>query len=421
MNILFVHQNFPGQFQHLVAAMAAEKSNTVIALGLRVHTPVAAYRYVQYSLTQGNSAGPSDLLSDTESKVLRGEAVLQAALKLDRAGFVPDVIVGHPGWGECLFLKDVWPQARLGLYCEFFYRSVGQDMGFDVEFKLQDSPQWRATMRLKNAAELLSLEAADAAYVPTHWQASTYPAFLQSKMDLIHDGVDTDYFRPNPDAQLALNGGRIDSSSQVVTFVARSLEPYRGFHVFMRALPHILARNPECRVVIVGAPSEGYGPAPSDGGTWQTKLLAEVGHLLDPARVQFVGKVPLPIFLSLMQVSTVHVYLTYPFVLSWSILQAMSCGSIVVASRTAPVAEVVTHEENGLLVDFFSTAEISDTVTRVLRHRQDMQSLRQNARRTVLERFDLKRICLPRQLRWVDRLYEMDGDARAVQAFLIRP
>ncbi len=402
MKILFVHQNFPGQFKSLAAALAQQGPHDVVAVGYSDHKPTAPYRYVRCTLARGNAPGTPEALVDFESKLLRAEATAQAARQLKRDGFEPDVIVGHPGWGECLFLKDVWPRARLGLYCEYFYRATGQDIGFDPEFDATDAAAAQR-IRLKNAHALLSLSDADALYCPTQWQANTYPAEYRARMTVGHDGVDTAYFAPDAKAFVELDGRRLDRDSNVVTFVARNLEPCRGFHTFMRALPEVLQRNPGCQVIIVGDPSPGYGPGPS-AGTWQDALLGEVGRLLSPERVRFVGLVPLPVFRTLMQISSAHVYLTYPFVLSWSVLQAMSCGALVVGSRTPPVQEVLSHEVNGLLVDFFSPSEVAAAVTRALGHAADIQAMRQRARDEMIDRYDWQSVCLPRQLEWLAQL-----------------
>jgi glycosyltransferase involved in cell wall biosynthesis len=402
VKILFVHQNFPGQFRNLVVALAAQGQHEVVAMGYADHKPQGAYRYVRCVLARGNDPGTPEVLLDFESKVLRAEATAQAALKLRQDGFTPDVIVGHPGWGECLYLQDVWPQARLGLYCEYFYRASGQDIGFDPEFQGADGAAAQR-IRLKNAHTLMSLVEADGLMCPTRWQAHTYPVAYRQKMTVVHDGVDTAYFAPDTDAFVELDGRRLDRTSSVVTFVARHLEPCRGFHTFMRALPEILRRNPACQVIIVGDPGPGYGPGPATG-TWQDVLLQEVGAMLSPERVRFVGLVPLTVFRTLMQISSAHVYLTYPFVLSWSLLQAMACGAMVVGSRTPPVEEVIDHEANGLLVDFFSPEAVAEAVTRALAGAPDIQAMRQRARDTVVARYDWATHCLPRQLEWLAEL-----------------
>lgn len=405
MRILFVHQNFPGQYRHLAPALAA-RGHECVALciqdnPLAQHQPgvkVVRYRFdVPAELRRGVGLHP--LLAETQTKVIRGEACAMAARQLRDQGFVPDLICAHPGWGESLFLKDVWPTARLLCYLEFYYRSRHSDVDFDAEFARTDEGQPLRT-RTKNIFHLLSLEAMDWGVSPTAWQRSQFPDLWQSRISAIHDGVATDHIRPDPSAELRLGatGPTLRAGEEILTFVARNLEPYRGFHRFMRALPAIQAARPQARIVIVGADGISYGRAPEGGGTWREKLLADVGDQLDMTRLHFSGMLPYGQLIRLFQVSRAHVYLTYPFVLSWSMLEAMSAGALVIGSRTPPVEEVIRSGDNGLLVDFFDADALVDTVAQALERPEDFQPLRQRARQTVVEGYDLVHHCLPAQI-----------------------
>jgi glycosyltransferase involved in cell wall biosynthesis len=226
-------------------------------------------------------------------------------------------------------------------------------------------------------------------------------------LNVIHEGVDSTVARPDPTARLILaNESRVEfkAGDEIVTYVARNLEPYRGFPSFMRSLPKILAARPNARVLIVGGDEVSYGARLPQGESYKKRLLAELGDSLDLSRVHFLGKIPYGAFIKVLQVSRVHVYLTYPFVLSWSMLEAMSAGCLIVGSRTQPVQEVLHHGANGLLVDFFSPDEIADRVTAALEDRLAFESLRQNARQTVLDRYDLRSVCLPAHLRLLNML-----------------
>ena len=346
-------------------------------------------------------------MSDFETKVIRGEACFRAALALRAQGFTPDAIVAHHGWGESLFLKDVWPQARLGVYCEFFYHAQGADTGFDPEFPAHDEGEV-CRLRLKNLNNLLHFETADAGISPTRWQASTFPEPFRSRITVVHDGIDTNALMPNPQVSLTLNGQlKLTRDDEVVTFVNRNLEPYRGYHVFMRALPQILAQRPRARVLIVGGDDVSYGARPPDGRKWRDIFAAEVRPRIsdaDWARVHFLGNLAYPAFVALLQLSRVHVYLTYPFVLSWSLLEAMACGAVVVGSATAPVMEVIEDGRNGHLVDFFDREGWLNTLERVLAAPEKQGAIAARARQTVVERYDLRDHCLPRQLELVDQV-----------------
>lgn len=406
MRILLVHQNFPGQFKHLAPALV-EQGHEVTAFTMSQNPVPAGVRVVQYHAAKGTSETVHKWVTDIETKVIRGEAAFRAALQLKEAGYTPDVIVAHPGWGESLFLKDVWPDTKLGIYCEFFYKPEGGDVGFDPEFPVTD-PGSAARLRLKNVNNLLHFLSADAGISPTEWQASTFPSPFREKISVIHDGIDTDVVTPSADVKMTINRGdvHLDRTSEVITFVNRNLEPTRGYHIFMRMLPEILARRPNARVMIVGGNDVSYGARPPKGQSYRDIYLKEVEGRIDRSRVHFLGHVPYAGFLSLLQLSTVHVYLTYPFVLSWSLIEAMSAGCAIVASDTAPLHEAIQHNESGRLVDFFDVAGMADNICSLLDNPTERERLGRNAREFARKHYDLRTVCLPRQLAWVQAVAE---------------
>ena len=409
MKILFIHQNFPGQFKFLAPALAADPAHTVVAMTMQ-KVKVAKWqgiRLAAYSASRGSTPNVHPWVSDFETKTIRAEACFRAALMLQAEGFTPDVIVAHPGWGESLFLKDVWPAARLGIYCEFFYHPHGSDVGFDPEFPVKDVGDV-CRLRLKNLNNLLHFEVADAGVSPTHWQASTFPQPFRSKIKVVHDGIDTAVVVPNPAVSLTLNGNLIlTRQDEVITFVNRNLEPYRGYHIFMRALPELLRRRPRARVLLVGADDVSYGARAEDGKKWRDIFATEVRPQIsdvDWARVHFLGHVAYQHFIPLLQLSTVHVYLTYPFVLSWSLLEAMSVGCAIVASNTQPLHEAIRHDETGRLVDFFDAAALTTEVCALLDDPAARVRLGTAAREFAKTTYDLKTVCLPQQLAWVESM-----------------
>ncbi len=411
MHILFVHQNFPAQFKHLAPVLAAEPANRVVAMVMRSKMPDRwkGVEMVSYQASQGSTAGVHPWALDFETKIIRAEACLLAALQLRERGFVPDLIIAHPGWGESMFLKEVWPSAKLAIYCEFYYHAEGADSGFDPEFPSTGGERDICRLRMKNLNHLIHFESADAALSPTHWQASTFPEPFRSKIAVIHDGIDTVALAPNPDARLSFNKGTIifQRGDEVITFVNRNLEPYRGYHIFMRALPELLRQRPHARIMIVGGDGISYGQKPVEGRTWKEIYAREVRPQIsdgDWARVHFLGQIPYREFISLLQLSTVHVYLTYPFVLSWSLLEAMSVGCAIVASNTRPVQEAITHDETGRLVDFFDVPGLVREVCLLLDDPASRARLGANARAFAQKNYDLESVCLPRQLEWVHAL-----------------
>ena len=408
MNILFIHQNFPAQFKFLAPALA-KRGHTVVAMTMQKikATEWEGVKLLPYTATRGTTPQVHPWVSDFETKTIRGEACFRAALQLKDQGFIPDVIVAHHGWGESLFLKEVWPSAKLGIYCEFFYNVKGADVGFDPEFPTKDEGD-ACRLKLKNINNLLHFDIADAGISPTDWQASTFPPSFRDKITVIHDGIDTKAVAPNSNVVLNLQSGlKLSHADEVITFVNRNLEPYRGYHIFMRSLPEILKRRPKAQVLIVGGDDVSYGSKPDHGTTWKELFANEVKpHISDADwnRVHFLGKIPYPHFIALLQLSKVHVYLTYPFVLSWSLLEAMSAACAIVASDTQPLHEAITHGETGRLVNFFDAQGLSNEVCGLLDNPTERQRLGANARALAVERYDLHSACLPKQVEWVEQL-----------------
>lgn len=401
MKILLVHQNFPGQFLRLTPSLLADAANEVVAFTMNQYrSPDPRLKVVRYQGGQGTTRGIHPWVLDLESKVIRGEAAFRAALELKATGFEPDLIFAHPGWGESLFLKNVWPSAKLLIYSEFYYNNTGADVGFDPEFPNLD-PGDVCRLQMKNVTNQLHFETADAGLSPTFWQRSTFPEPFRSKIKVIHDGIDTDTACPNRDVWLQIGPVRLTRNDEVVTFVNRNLEPYRGYHTFMRALPEIMARRPNARIVIVGSDGVSYGAPAPDGKKWKDIFLDEVKDKLDMSRVHFVGYIDYKHFIPLLQLSTVHVYLTYPFVLSWSLLEAMSCGCAIVASNTAPLREAILDDQTGLLTDFFDAQQLANQVVHLLESPELRDRLGKAARKFAVENYDLKRVCLPKILNYI--------------------
>lgn len=403
MKILFVHQNFPGQFLHLAPALV-ERGHDVTALtdeGNARKSTVTTYRYrkpdprpdprvAQFGTTFAE-------MTSRAWRVARAASILR-----DKHGYRPDVIVGHGGWGETLFLREVWPEARLVVYAELYYAARGLDVGFDPEF-VSDNEEKAYAVVARQGHQALMMAQADAALSPTRFQAGTFPACFRDKITVIHDGIDTGRLAPDPAARVTLpSGAAFRAGDELLTFINRNLEPYRGYHSFMRALPEVLRARPSAQVVIIGGDEVSYGARPGGGRSWKDIFLDEVKDRLDLSRVHFTGKVPYATFVGLMQCTRVHCYLTVPFVLSWSMLEAMSAGALVVGSRTPPVEELIEDGVNGRLVDFFDTAEIASVLADGLARPADFAPLRAAARAHVVANYDLKTQALPRLVAFVE-------------------
>lgn len=385
MRILFLHPNFPAQFRHLAVLLGKDPKNQVVFGTKKANGNIPGVNIVLFKPTRDAHASTHHYVRPLESAVLQGQAVFRVAEQLKAVGFVPDVICGHSGWGPTLFVKDAFPGTPLLCYFEWFYNARGADADFDPAdpLTIDDFPR----IRIKNAPILVDLYSCNWGLSPTHWQKSQFPPEFHSKITALHDGVDTNYFKPNPGAKLVLPQLNLDLSGvdEIITYVARGMEPYRGFPEFIEAIAYVQKRRPQCHVVIVGEDRVAYGKQLPGGKGHKELMLEKVP--LDLSRVHFTGLLSYNDYLKVIQASSVHVYLTRPFVLSWSMIEAMSTGCLVVGSDTAPVKEVIRDGENGLLVDFFSPKQIADRIDEVLDHPTQMAELRANARETVLERY----------------------------------
>ena len=404
MNVLFVHNNFPGQYQHIVRALARDPQIAIAAIGSSTAQEMPGVRLLKYSLgdvVDVAACHPFARRFDVECH--RAEQVLYALSSLSSSGFVPDIIMAHPGWGETLPLRTIFRKARIILYCEFLYGVDGRDVEFDPEFP-ETGADGHVALHLKNASSLLALADCDFGISPTQWQRSTFPREYQNKIEVIHEGVDVDVVKPAPDAVLRLPSGReLRRSDEVVTFVARNLEPLRGYHSFMRALPRIMAQRPQAQVVVIGGDGVSYGAPPPQGKTWKFLFFDEVAAHIDHERIHFAGRLSYSDYLSALQISSAHVYLSYPFVLSWSLLEALSAGCLVIGSDTAPVREVLNND-NGILVPFFDTEQLAERIIEALTHPRRFRSIRAQARRTIVDDYDLTRICLPKMLAFIQKM-----------------
>lgn len=387
MRILFIHQNFPGQFRHLAGYLSQDPNHQIMAL-CQPHAPkLKGIETLHYRPARIPSPHTHHYNRPLEAHTLNGQAIAKALLKLKETGFQPDIVVAHAGWGEALYVKDVFPQTKLIGFFEFYYHAFGLDTDFDPEFPQAFDDVLR--IRNKNITHLLSLETVDAGICPTQFQKKTFPEEYQSKLNLIHEGINTELAKPNDNASYTLpNGATLTKTDEVITYVSRNLEPYRGFHQWMRAVEVICQRRPKAQIIIIGGDEISYGRKLPKSENWRQKMLKKVS--IDETRVHFLGKVPYQDYLKVLQTSSAHIYLTVPFVLSWSMLEAMAAECAVIGSNTAPVSEVIKHGKNGLLVDFFSSTEIANAVDNLLDNPKKYQKMRQAARKTILDYYTIQ-------------------------------
>ena len=393
MNILFLHRNFPAQFRHLAPALAADPDNKVAFITNNENRQAANIIKVQYKLKREVPADCHRYLRFFEESVIHGQSTAEAALALKEKGFIPDVIFGHT-WGNTLFMKDVFPDSKLLCYFEWFYNAKGGDIGFAGDIPNVDD---LAKLRTKNAHLLIDLYSCDRGFCPTKFQKKQFPKEFADKIDLMHDGIDTEYCVPNENAEFIVkdkNNLKFTKNDEIVTYATRGMEAYRGFPEFMRAAEKLLKKRPNLHIIIAGEDRVCYGSKLAN--TTYKKMMLDTLDL-DMNRLHFVGGLPYNEFVKLMQITSAHVYLTYPFVCSWSLLEAMSCEAPIVASDTEPVTEFVTDGENGILFDFFNIDEQVQKIEYALDNRDKMLPLRKNARKLIVEKYALKDL-LPKHI-----------------------
>jgi glycosyltransferase involved in cell wall biosynthesis len=400
-NILFVHNMLPGRFTFLVEPLLAAGHR--LAGIAQYGAALPDMPLFRWKAARSSTPGIEELAVRAESDFIRGRAAAGQAVALRDAGFVPDLVIGHPGWGETAFIKEVFPKAKTIMLAEFYYTAEGGDVGFDPEFG-ELTLQQRFRVHAKNATMAMALAQADAIVCPTPYQASVLPATFRERARIVHEGIDTEKVVRRPVAPLKLGSGVVlDGARPLITVVNRRFEPLRGFHIIMRALPRILEAVPDAHVLLIGADNErGYGLEPPGGKTWKQHLLAELEGKLDPARLHFTGKVSYDLMLAAMSLSWAHIYYTYPFVLSWSLMEAMACECLIVASDTAPLRDVIVPGKNGILNGFFDLDALSQSVIGACRDPGKYAEMRKAARAAIVENYDQKRICLPAWLELID-------------------
>ena len=397
MRILFVHQNFPGQYLYIIRKLTEDPRNDITFISDKNSNHLANVRKIEYSPVRASTLGMYADAAEFEAAAIRARSVLGVAGELAKVGYRPDIIIGHNGWGEVLHLQDVWPDAPIVPYFEFYYHERGLDVDFDPEFPVGAAV--RPTIRLRNAVNLLGLSIASIGQTPTRFQLDTYPSWTHGRLRLVPEGADLTLCRPDPAVEFKLPGqafgwrrpglSRARTGRRLLTFVARNLEPYRGFHVLMRALPRVLAEHPDVDAVLVGGNEISYGTPPGDGDTWRERMMREVGDRIPADRLFFPGKLPYVEFVKMLKASAIHVYFSYPFVASWSLREALACGCTVVGSDTGTVSEFITHDTNGWLSPFHDPDALADRLIHLLGHAADRARLSAGARHYAERHLDL--------------------------------
>ncbi len=392
MRLLFLHPNMPGQYKHLAVELARRPGHQVVFLTeARVDRTLPGVKKITYQPPAKDESGVHRYVRPLQRSAYLSQELFRLCRRLKQGGFTPDVIIGHLGWGQGLYLKDVYPDTPILSFFEYFYGVDHTGSNFLPGEELDMDAQART--RTLNAQHLLNLTYSDWGITPTYFQYLRHPPEWRSKMSLLHDGVDTEAVRPattRRGVQFGENGPSFKPGDEVVTYVSRNFEPFRGFPTFMRAAEILLKKRPNCRIVCIGSDEVSYGRKLPPGVHYRQLMRQEVD--LDPERIHFVGRLPHAQMVRMMQLSAAHIYLTVPFVLSWSMLEAMAAGCLIIGSDTPPVREVIEDGVNGLLTDFFDAEALADKVADAIEKPGNYVELRRAARRTVLERYALDRL-----------------------------
>ena len=409
--ILFIHQNFPGQFRTLAPGLIKEGFE-VHALGeesnIKTVDPFPDLNLHSYKITKGTTKGIDDFAIEFETKMIRARFAYEECEKLKSNGFNPDLIIAHPQWGESFFLKDLWEDVKILSYFEMHWNTKGYDIDFDEEFYDEDYNKFTIKkIRARNVYNYEIFNHSDLIISPTEFQKNSAPVNYRDKIKVIHDGINTNTLYPREDVTIKIGDNlQLSKENKVITFINRNLEPQRGYHIFMRSLPDILKKHPDAHVLIIGGDAKGYGMLPPKNSSWKDVFFNEIKQKVDTSQIHFLGTVDYSDLIRLFQISSVHVYLTYPFVLSWSLLEAMSCECLVVGSDTEPVTEVIEHQSNGLLVDFFDYKNLAKTINAVLLNPKKYDEIRKSARKSIEKSYDLHNVCLPAQIKLVKKILE---------------
>lgn len=406
MKLLFVHQNMPGQYRELVQWLAATGEHTIYFLTQRKNAPdldgVETRKYRPHRTATKDSYGLSRVWEEATGS---GFGAVQAAKEIEtKEGFKPDIIIGHVGWGELTFFKQLWADVPIIGFFEYYYNMAGGSVGFDPEEPISEHAPY--LMQARNSVPLANIETVDQGHCPTYWQRDRFPVSFHDRVYVCHDGIRTDKLKPNKKVKLGLSrlGRDLTRDDEVITYVARNLERTRGFHTMMRALPKIMKERPTARILIVGGNEVSYGGKSEIPGGLRAEMEKELDGKVDWQRVHFLGQVPYSEYQKLVQLGRCHIYMTMPFVLSWSLLESMSMGATVIGSDVAPVREAITHGETGLLVDFFDPEALADQVIEVLARPKDFAHLSEAARAHVVKTYDFLSVCLPEHIRQINAL-----------------
>lgn len=401
MKILFLHRNFPGQFRYLAPQMAQDPENEVVFISNEHKGQIPGIKKYSYHLKRNVPDNCHRYLRFLEENIIHGQSAAELALQLKQRGFYPDVIYGHT-WGQTLFMKEVWPESKLLCYFEWFFNSENSYVDFGGH---EVSIDEKAKFKIDNTQLFIDLHYCDRGLCPTNYQIKQFPAEYRDKIKVLHDGIDTDFCIRKDNAVLDLPelNLKFTAEDEILTYGTRGMDPYRGFPEFMKAVEILQKKRPNLQVIISGKDRVCYGPPLPNGKTYKQHMIDTLD--LDLSRIHFTGLLPFDKYIDMLNVTSAHVYLTYPFVCSWSLLNAMACEAPIIASNTEPVLEFLEDNKNSLLFDFFNVEQQVEKIEYALDNRDKMEPLRKEARKLIVDKYALKDL-LPQHISYIKSLLD---------------
>ena len=395
MHVLFAHKSFPAQFGQIMTHLVTEHGAECTFVSEKSTKTISAdVRRIEFKPRRVASMGTSYFGRSHETQMWRSQGIVESLA--EQPDLRPDLVVAHSGFFTSAFFRELYDCPIVNLF-EYYYHPTESDCDFRSDLFSRNIIQDMQT-RVRNSVFLLDLENCDFGYCPTDWQRSLFPEEFQSKLTTAHDGIDTNYWRPATSGsaiQRIRESLEIPNNMKVVTYVTRGFESMRGFDIFMKFAKRLCDSRVDVVVLVVGSDHVCYGADRqiTDGLSFKDWVLQQDDYDLN--RIRFLGHVPSDTVRDVYQISDLHVYLTAPFIVSWSPLEAMSSGCLMLGSDTQPVQEVVGHGENGLLSDFFDVDRMVDQARCCLDEPHTFRPLRAAARQTIKQRFSLE-ACLPK-------------------------
>ncbi len=388
MKILFIHDNYPAQFGAIGSWLAGRGWDVKFATAWTGGDSTDR-RFIRYAAHREPTEGVHPYAAHFEKAAINGQAAARSFITAREAGYVPDIIMAHSGWGSGMFARNIWPEAKFVAYLEWWYNYPATDDLSLGTHKYNLHTALRQTTR--NLPFHLDMTGAALCLCPTEYQASQFPDDIRPKLTVLHDGVDMTMHAPAPAPVTHAAGLDLTGMPEITTYFTRGMEPHRGFPQFMRALARLQADRPGLHAIVGGEDRVAYGTKLPEGESWKQRILAELDGRLDLSRIHWVGLQPRPEFVKVLQASHAHVYLTANFVLSWSMLDAMAIGCPMVVSDCPPVREYMS-EDTGLMVGLHDTDTLAVRIAEALDNREAMRARGQAARQVVADRCDKARV-----------------------------